>query len=93
MQDFAQSVQLIAQRRADAVVNSELAWVDYRKAQPNVPVKVVATAKEGIDVAIPVRKGNPKLLAALNQALDELRAEGVLKALSIKFLGIDVSTK
>lgn len=26
----------------------------------------------------------------LNQALDELRAEGVLKALSIKFLGIDV---
>ena len=93
VQDFAQSVQLIAQRRADAVVNSELAWVDYRKAQPNVPVKVVATTKEGIDVAIPVRKGNPKLLAALNQALDELRAEGVLKALSIKFLGIDVSTK
>ena len=85
VQDFAQSVQLIAQRRADAVVNS--------KAQPNVPVKVVATTKEGIDVAIPVRKGNPKLLAALNQALDELRAEGVLKALSIKFLGIDVSTK
>ena len=84
---------MIAQRRADAVVNSELAWVDYRKAQPNVPVKVVATTKEGIDVAIPVRKGNPKLLAALNQALDELRAEGVLKALSIKFLGIDVSTK
>ena len=64
-----------------------------RMAQPNVPVKVVATTKEGIDVAIPVRKGNPKLLAALNQALDELRAEGVLKALSIKFLGIDVSTK
>lgn len=93
VQDFAQSVQLIAQRRADAVVNSELAGVDYRKAQPNVPVKVVATTKEGIDVAIPVRKGNPKLLAALNQALDELRAEGVLKALSIKFLGIDVSTK
>ena len=55
VQDFAQSVQLIAQRRADAVVNSELAWVDYRKAQPNVPVKVVATTKEGIDVAIPVR--------------------------------------
>ena len=93
VQDFAQSVQLIAQRRADAVVNSELAWVDYRKAQPNVLVKVVATTKEGIDVAIPVRKGNPKLLAVLNQALDELRAEGVLKALSIKFLGIDVSTK
>lgn len=44
-------------------------------------------------MAIPVRKGNPKLLAVLNQALDELRAEGVLKALSIKFLGIDVSTK
>ena len=93
VQDFAQSVQLIAQRRADAVVNSELAWVDYRKAQPNVLVKVVATTKEGIDVAIPVRKGNLKLLAVLNQALDELRAEGVLKALSIKFLGIDVSTK
>lgn len=71
VQDFAQSVQLIAQRRADAVVNSELAWVDYRKAQPNVPVKVVATTKEGIDVAIPVRKGNPKLLAALNQALED----------------------
>ena len=93
VQDFAQSVQLIAQRRADAVINSELAWADYLKVQPNVPVKVVAKTDDGLDVAIPVRKGNPKLLAAIDGALDELRAEGVLKDLSIKYLGVDVSAK
>lgn len=40
-------------------------------------------------IAIPVRKGEPEFLDAINAALAELREEGTLKEISEKYLGGD----
>jgi polar amino acid transport system substrate-binding protein len=41
--------------------------------------------------AIPMAKDNEKLLEAINKAMDELRSNGKLKELSIKWIGFDVT--
>ena len=45
-------------------------------------------------VAIPLRKGEETatLRAAIDQAIEELRADGTLKELSEKYFGTDIST-
>ena len=40
---------------------------------------------------IALRKGNPQLLAAINEAIAKLRADGTLKQLSEKWFGADVT--
>ncbi len=40
---------------------------------------------------IALRKGNPQLLAAINEAIAKLRADGTLKRLSEKWFGADVT--
>jgi cystine transport system substrate-binding protein len=46
-------------------------------------------------VAIPLRKGDASatLLEAINNAIDELRADGTLKELSEKYFGQDISSE
>ena len=41
--------------------------------------------------AIPMAKDNEKLLKAINEAMDELKANGKLEELSIKWIGFDVT--
>jgi L-cystine transport system substrate-binding protein len=40
---------------------------------------------------VALRKGNPQLLAAINEAIAKLRADGTLKELSEKWFGADVT--
>ena len=93
MQGFDQAVQLVASGRAEATVNSEIAWNDYLSVKPNVPVKVVDRTKESLNSEIPFHKGNPKFAAAIDQAINKLRDDGTLSELSLKFLHVDLSGK
>lgn len=43
------------------------------------------------EMAIALRKDNPEFLAALNQAIDELRADGTLETISKKWFKLDVT--
>ena len=54
---------------------------------------MVALTEDASRVSIPVRKGeeNASLLAALNQAIEELAEEGVLSDLSVKYFGSDIT--
>ena len=56
-------------------------------------IKIVALTDDASQVAIPVRKGDDSatLLAAINEAIEELRADGTLTALSEKYFGSDIS--
>ena len=40
---------------------------------------------------VPVPKGNERFLAAVNEALDEMRESGRLSEISEKYFGIDVT--
>ena len=92
--DLNQTFELLLSGRIDATLNAELTYYDYLRAHPDANVKIAALTEEASEVAIPLRKGaaSDNLRAAINQALDELRADGTLSELSVKYFGSDVSS-
>ncbi len=88
---FDQSIQLVLTRRADATINDSLSYLDFKKQKPDAPVKVVAEKANADYSGILVRKGDPELVAALNSALADIKADGTYQAISDKYFGQDVS--
>ena len=86
-----ETMQMVLSGRADATLNAIDSVMDYLRVHPEAPLKVVALTEEASSVAIPFRKGETEMVNAVNQAIDELRAEGVLSELSIRFFGEDIS--
>ncbi|AUF98434.1 cystine transport system substrate-binding protein [Pseudomonas sp. BIGb0278] len=75
--------------RTDAILIDRLAALEYaKKAQDTV---AAGDAFSRLESGIALRKGEPELLAAINQALDKLRADGSLAKLSEKYFGADVT--
>ncbi|MBQ9507099.1 MAG: transporter substrate-binding domain-containing protein [Clostridia bacterium] len=93
--DLNQTMELLLSGRIDATLNAEVTFYDYMKAHPDANIKIACIDPEETSVAIPMRKGDEtaSLLAAVNQALAELAAEGELTALSEKYFGTDISRK
>ena len=90
---LAQTLDLVLSGRADATLNAELSFYDYMKEHPEANLKIVALSPEASLVAIPVRKGaeNAAFLAALNGAIEALRADGTLTAISMKYFDTDIT--
>ena len=93
--DFNQTIELLQQGRIDATLNDEVVFYDYMDAHPDAPLKIAAENSETTPVAFPLRKGaeTASLRAAMNEAIDALRADGTLSALSNEFFGIDISSE
>ena len=93
--DLNQTMELLISGRIDATLNAEVTFYDYVKAHPEANVKIAAIDPEETSVAIPMRKGEEtaSLLAAVNDALAQLAANGELTALSEKYFGTDISGK
>lgn len=92
--DLNQTFQLLMTGRIDATLNAEMTYYDYMKAHPDAKIKIATLSSDATHVAIPLKKGedNATLLAAINKALDELRADGTLKRLSEKYFSTDITT-
>ena len=92
--DLNQTFELLLSGRIDATLNAELTYYDYLKAHPDADIKVAALTEDASEVAIPLRKGaaSDNLRTAINQAIDELRADGMQGKLSEKYFGSDVSS-
>ena len=88
---FDQSVQLVVTGRADATVNDNLSYLDFHKQKPNAPVKIVAEQTDADASGIILRKGNPALKAALDTALEAIKADGSYAVIAQKYFGADVS--
>lgn len=87
--DDYQTYELITTGRADVTLNAETAFNDYMAQHPEANVKIAFYTEDTSTSVVPVRKGNEKFLAAVNQAIEELRQEGVLSELSTRFFGFD----
>lgn len=88
---FDQSIQLVLTRRADATINDSLSFLDFKKQQPQAPVTVVAEKPDADYSGIILRKGDEDLVAAINKALADIKADGTYKTISDKYFGQDVS--
>ena len=90
-----ETIQLLTAGRIDATLNADVSFYDYLNVHPDADFKLVAQTEDGSHVAIPVRKGDDSasLLEAINTAIEELRADGTLKALGEKYFGQDISSE
>ena len=90
-----ETIQLLTAGRIDATLNADVSFYDYLNVHPDADFKIVAQTEDASHVAIPLRKGDNSatLLEAVNNAIDELRADGTLKELSEKYFGQDISSE
>lgn len=88
---FDQSIALVVQGRADATINDSLSFFDFKKHQPDANVKIVASEAKADFSGVLLAKGKPELLAAINKALDTIKADGTYAEISQKYFGEDVS--
>ena len=90
-----ETIQLLSAGRIDATLNADVSFYDYLNVHPDADFKIVAQTEDASHVAIPLRKSDNSatLLEAVNNAIDELRADGTLKELSEKYFGQDISSE
>lgn len=91
IEGWAQAVALVEQGRVDATVNDELTYLDYMKTNPDAQIKVVAETEDSSSSALAFMKDKEALVAAVDEALAELEADGTLAELGEKYFGADVS--
>lgn len=90
-----ETIQMLVAGRVDATLNADVSFYDYLNVHPEADFKIVALTEEASQVCIPVRKGEETatLLAALNEAIEELRADGTLAEISERYFGTDISSE
>jgi cystine transport system substrate-binding protein len=77
----------------DATVNDALSFLDFQKHKPDAKLKIAATDTSSADdqSGVLIRKGSPELLAAIDKALAQIKADGTYARISQKYFGKDVS--
>ena len=90
-----ETIQMLVAGRVDATLNADVSFYDYLNVHPEADFKIVALTDEASQVCIPVRKGEETatLLAALDEAIEELRADGTLAEISQRYFGTDISSE
>ncbi|CAJ1578822.1 ABC transporter permease subunit [[Mycobacterium] wendilense] len=91
VEGFTQAIKLLSQGRVDLVINDSIAVYAYLAETGDPGVKIAATTGEISEQGFAARKDSG-LLPELNAALDELRADGTLSAISQRYLNADASS-
>lgn len=91
--DLNQTFELLLTGRIDATLNAEATFYDYLRAHPDADVKIACLDPEFTQAAIPMRKGEETaaLRQAIDGALEEMRQDGTLSELALKYFGTDLS--
>lgn len=89
---LGETMMMIEQGRVDATINAKGSVDSYLAEHPEASIKVVQ-AVAGEPVCYPIRKGEDTqtLLKAINDFLAQIRADGTLSALSVKYFGTDLT--
>jgi cystine transport system substrate-binding protein len=85
-----ENLQDLAFGRIDAALNDSL-MVAYLLKSSQLPIRAGARVGAVERMGIAFQKNNPKFHAAVDQALEQLRADGSLKAASLKWFGTDAT--
>ena len=89
---FSESIQLVLQGRADATVNDNVTFLDFKANQPDAKAKIAAISSDATESAILIRKEDEKLRDEINKALATIRSNGKLSEISVKYFGEDITS-
>ncbi len=85
-----ESAEMLLSGRVDFTNFSQVVLNDYLKEHPDADLRVAFVIPNSeAKVGVPIRKGEERLLAKVNEILQELRDEGTLQELSVKYFGED----
>lgn len=92
---IGETMTLVLNGTVDATINANTSAQDYFNTTGTTELKVAATDPEVTMYAVPLAKGsdNDRLREAINQAISELREEGKLSEISIKYFGADITAE
>lgn len=88
--DANQPLRDVANEQIDAAISDRL-LVPHAIRDSQQPVTEGATVGPIVSLAIPFQKGNPAFHSAVDKALQRIKADGRLAALSQKWFGMDAS--
>lgn len=92
VQDFGPGVELLIQGRVDAIVNDNIAVLDYIATSGTDEIKIAGTAgEEVLEQALVFRQEDPALQQQADAALAKLAADGTLAQISEDYFGDDVT--
>lgn len=88
---FNQSIDLVLSGRADATINDNVSFLDFKKHKPDAKVRIAATLANAESQGVIISKGQPELLSEINAALTDIKKDGTYKRIATKYFGADVS--
>ena len=91
---LVETLQMVKNKQVQATINASTSFGDYMKHRPDEPLKIAATKGKATEYAIPLKKGadNASLKKAVDNALQEMKNDGTLSKLSVKYFGSDLTT-
>ncbi|MFC7495191.1 MULTISPECIES: ABC transporter substrate-binding protein/permease [unclassified Nocardioides] len=94
VQDFAPGVELLIQGRVDAIVNDNIAVLDYLATTGTDEVKIAGDAgDEVLEQALAFRQSDPQLQQEADAAIQALTDDGTLAEISDEYFGADVTVE
>lgn len=91
---FAQAADLVARGRVDAIVNDNIAVLDYLNTTGNDDIEIVGDAGDEVsEQALAFRLDDETLARDADRALDSLRADGTLEKISEEYFKADVTVE
>ncbi|GAA3359982.1 ABC transporter substrate-binding protein/permease [Saccharopolyspora gregorii] len=92
VEGFAQAAALLTQGRVDAIVNDNIAVLDYLASTGSKDVEIAGDAGgETSEQVLTFRKADGALLEQADRAIGELKADGTLAEISRGYFKADVS--
>lgn len=89
---FALAMECVLSGEADCAINDELTYAYWKtQKQDTTSTKIVAESDDVNASAAMIKKGREDLLEQMNQAIDELIADGTAAEISEKYFGMDVT--
>jgi cystine transport system substrate-binding protein len=92
VEGWAQAVALLKQGRVDATINDKLTFLDFETTDGPTGLKIAAETDDPASSAFALTQDKQALVDAIDDALEELRTEGVLAEISEKYFGADVTS-
>lgn len=91
--DLNETFMLLGTGRIDATLNAETTFSDYMKVNPDANFKIACYYEDSQPLGIAMKKGASELVSKVNEAVASARADGTLTNLSMKYFGLDITTK